>query len=264
MDPTPPAPASRPLLDRTVVVTGGSRGIGRATALHLAELGARVVVTGRSADDLAEVAHRTGGLAVVADFADRAGLQAGIEEISRVTGGSVDILVNNAGIAAGAPLHRTSDAIWDRIQQINVHAPLALCRAFMPPMAEAGWGRVVNVASLAGLTGQAYTSAYCASKHALVGLTRALAMEFATSGVTVNAVCPGWVETSMVHAAIERISQSTTRDEGAARDVLEKMSPQGRMMQPEEVASMVGFLCLPASRGVHGQAIPIDGGTVMR
>ncbi len=253
-----------PLYGRTALVTGGSRGIGRVTALHLASLGAHVVVTGRSADALADVAEQTDGLAVIADLGERSGVESCIAEVDRLVDGEVDVLINNAGIATGAPLQRTTDAIWDRIQQINVHAPMALCRAFLPGMAERGWGRVVNVSSLAGLTGQAYTSAYCASKHALVGLTRALAMEFATSGVTVNAVCPGWVETAMAQGAIDRIVQSTGRSADKARAALERMSPQGRMVQPGEVASLIGVLCAPSSGGIHGQAIPIDGGTVMR
>ncbi|MEE2828865.1 MAG: SDR family oxidoreductase, partial [Myxococcota bacterium] len=205
----------------------------------------------------------TGGLAVRMDLADREGTAASVGSILEQVS-QVDLLINNAGIAEGAPLSRTSDALWDRILQVNAWGSLAMCRSFMPALAERGWGRVVNIASIAGLTGQAYTAAYCASKHALVGLTRALAVEFARSGVTVNAVCPGWVETEMAQEAIDRIVQSTGRDEQAARAGLERQSPQGRMVDAAEVAALVAMLCREESRGIHGQAIPVDGGTLMR
>jgi len=251
------------LSGRTVLITGGSRGIGRATALHLASLGARVVVTGRTVEALEAGAAQTEGLAVRMDLADRAQTASAIAEVQE-RAGHIDCLINNAGIAVGAPLHRTTDEVWDRIQQINVHGTMAMCRAFVPAMAKAGWGRVVNVSSLAGLTGQAYTSAYCASKHAVIGLVRALAMEYARTGVTINAVCPGWVETDMAREAIDRIAQSTGRSADHARATLEGASPQGRMVEAEEVAALIGTLCGEASRGIHGQAIPVDGGTVMR
>lgn len=248
---------------RTALITGGGRGIGRAIALRLAEEGASVLVTGRTVDKLQEVAEATGGIAVPMDLADRSATQASVEAIrDRVP--RVDILINNAGIAEGAPLTRTSDALWDRILHVNAWGSLAMCRSFMPGMAEAGWGRVVNIASIAGLAGQAYTAAYCASKHAVVGMTRALALEYARKGVTVNAVCPGWVETDMAQDAIDRIAESTGRSGESARATLEKQSPQGRLVEAEEVAALVAMLCRDESRGIHGQAIPVDGGTLMR
>jgi 3-hydroxybutyrate dehydrogenase len=253
---------------RTALITGGSRGIGRAIAERLLADGLRIVLTGRHAERLAQAVEELGGSAqgvagVALDLTDRAGLQRGIEALAAAAG-QVDVLVNNAGIAPGAPLHRTDDATWDRVMQLNAHAPFALCRAFVPAMVERGGGRVVQIASIAGLTGVAYTSAYCASKHALVGLTRALAMELATTGVTVNAVCPGWVETDMAAAAIERIERSTGRDAEAARASLERMSPQRRFVRPDEVAGLVSWLCSDAAGAVTGQAWSIDGGTVMR
>jgi NAD(P)-dependent dehydrogenase (short-subunit alcohol dehydrogenase family) len=246
------------LAGRGALVTGGSRGIGRCTALHLASLGARVVVTGRTVDALEAVAAEIGGVAVRMDLLDRAQTQEAIVEIQDRFG-AIDILVNNAGIADGAPLTRTSDELWDRIFQVNAHGTLALCRAFLPAMAKRGWGRVVNVSSLAGLSGMAYTSAYCASKHAVVGLTRALAMEYVGTGVTINAVCPGWVETDILRDAVDRIVQSTGRAPEQARAALAKLSPKGRIVEPEEVAALIGTLCEEVSDGVHGEAIPMDG-----
>ena len=245
-------------MTRNALITGGSRGIGAAIARHLAA-DFDLILTGRHADTLQAVAGPLGARVVVMDMADRASIAAGIEAI-----GPVDVLINNAGIAIGAPIHRTDDATWDRLMQINVHGPYALCRAFLPTMAKRGWGRVVNIASLAGLTGQAYTSAYCASKHALVGMTRALALEVATRGVTVNAVCPGWVETDMSLEAVQRIAASTKHSEEDARRQLEKASPQGRMVTADEVAALVAMLCSEGAGAIHGQAIPVDGGTVMK
>jgi NAD(P)-dependent dehydrogenase (short-subunit alcohol dehydrogenase family) len=250
------------LAGKTALVTGGGRGIGRAIATRLGAMGARVVVTGRTEAEIDAVARELGGVAVRVDMADRASVRAALTEIDgRV--GRVDVLVNNAGVAESAPLAGTTDDAWDRMMEVNVTSAFALCRALVPPMVKAGFGRVVNVASNAGLTGCAYTSAYCASKHALVGLTRALAVELARTGVTVNAVCPGWVETRMASEAASRIADKTGRSGDDARRALEAMSPQRRLIQPEEVAHVVAMLCGDEARGVHGQAIPIDGGQVM-
>jgi 3-hydroxybutyrate dehydrogenase len=245
-------------MPRTALVTGGSRGIGAAIARRLAT-SHDIIITGRNADTLAAVGDPIGARSLVMDMSDRASIAAGIAAI-----GEVDVLINNAGIAIGAPIHRTDDATYDRLMQINVHGPYALCRAFLPGMAKRRWGRVVNIASLAGLTGQAYTSAYCASKHALVGITRALALEVATRGVTVNAVCPGWVETAMAAEAVERIASTTKRSLQDAKAQLEGASPQGRLVTADEVASLVAMLVSDEAGAIHGQAIPVDGGTVMK
>lgn len=247
------------LQGKRALVTGGGRGIGRAIAVRLAAGGASVLVAGRSKAEIEETAALTGGEAVPLDVTDRAAIAALPERI-----GPVSVLVNNAGIAGSAPYDRTPDALWDDMLAVNVTSAFLLCRALVPAMVKDGWGRVVNVASNAGLSGYSYTTAYCASKHAMVGLTRALAAEIAKTGVTVNAVCPGWVDTKMTTDAVARIAQKTGRSVEDATRALSDMSPQGRLVQPDEVALVVATLCDPDARAVHGQAIVIDGGQVMK
>ena len=250
------------LAGKTALVTGGGRGIGRAVAALLAEQGARVVVAGRTLSELEETAHAVGGLALRMDAADRASVQAALAELG-ARAGRVDILVNNAGVAESAPFDRTTDAMWDWMMAVNVGSAFALCRALIPPMIAAGWGRVINLASNAGLTGYAYSSAYCASKHAMIGMTRAIALEIARSNVTINAVCPGWVNTKMVDDAVAKIAGKTGRSEAEARRSLEAMSPQKRLVEPAEVAHLVAMLCSDDAKSIHGQAIAVDGGQVM-
>ncbi len=247
------------LSGRRALVTGGGRGIGRAIAQRLAADGAHVVVAGRTTTEVEETARDVGGTPLVLDVTDRAAI-AGLREAI----GTLDVLVNNAGIAGSAPFDRTTDEAWDQMLAVNVTSAFLLSRALVPPMVKAGWGRVVNVASNAGLTGYAYTVAYCASKHAMVGLTRALAIEVARSGVTVNAVCPGWVATRMTEEAVARIAKKTGKSPEDAKKSLEGMSPQGRLVSPEEVAHAVASLCAEAARAIHGQTIVVDGGQVMK
>ena len=247
------------LQGKLALVTGGGRGIGAAVARRLAREGARVAVTGRSEADLEALARELDGFAVRCDLTSRDDTDRMLQGLGRV-----DILVNNAGIAESATLEQTTDAIWDRTMELNATAPYRLIRALAPAMIAARWGRIINIASNAGLSGYAYTSAYCASKHALVGMTRALAIDLARTGVTINALCPGWVETDMALAAVANIMKKTGRSEAEARGALEAMSPQRRMIQPDEVAHAVLMLCADEARGIHGQAIPIDGGQVLK
>lgn len=247
------------LAGRLALVTGGGRGIGAAIARRLAEAGARVAITGRSRAELDAVAGAIGGHAYALDLTDRAATDRVLATIAAELG-RVDVLVNNAGASESAPLGKSDDGMWDRMLEINATAPFRVTRALVPAMVAAGWGRVVTIASNAGVTGYRYTAAYCAAKHAVVGMTRALAIDLARTGVTINAVCPGWVATRMVDEAVARIAAKTGKSTDEARGALSEMSPQGRMLEPEEVAAAVAYLCDDAARGVHGQALVIDGG----
>lgn len=254
------------LAKRRALITGGGRGIGRAIAEALARAGAEILVTGRSAEELAEVARATGGRALRADLADRGDADRLHAELHAdlAARGPIQILVNNAGISDSASLEKTGDEMWDRIMEVNVTAPFRLTRALLPAMVKSGWGRVINIASNAGLTGYGYTAAYCASKHALIGFTRSLAIDVARTGVTVNALCPGWVETQMAAAASARISQKTGRSAEESTAALVAMTPQRRLIAPDEVAHAALSLCAEGARGIHGQTIVIDGGQVMK
>ncbi|MFO0607101.1 MAG: SDR family oxidoreductase [Polyangiales bacterium] len=244
---------------RVALVTGGGKGIGEAVARRLAREGLRVAVVGRSLPELERVAGDIGGFATACDLTDATATDAALAAVEGALG-RVDVLVNNAGLAESVPFEKTTDAVWERAMALNVTAPMRLCRALVPAMAKRGWGRVVNVASNAGLRGYAYTAAYCASKHALVGLTRALAVEYAARGVTVNAVCPGFVDTEMSARSVAKISSATKRTADEARAALEALSPQRRLMTVEEVAHAVWSLVPHEARGIHGQCIALDGG----
>ena len=247
------------LAGKLALVTGGGRGIGAAIAKSLASSGARVVVCGRTKPDLDAVAREIGGVAVRLDLTNRTETDEVLASL-----GHVDVLVNNAGIAESAALDRTTDAIWDRIVELDLTAAFRVIRALVPAMIAKKWGRVINVASNAGVSGYAYSAAYCAAKHAMVGMTRALAIDLARTGVTINALCPGWVETRMVEEAVTRIAAKTCRTEDEARTQLAAMSPQRRMITPEEVAHAALMLCGEGARGIHGQTLVIDGGAVLK
>lgn len=250
------------LAGRTGVVTGGGRGAGAAIARQLAAAGASMVVAARTARDVEAVADdiRTSGgraIAVPCDVADPDAVAELARAASRAFGG-VDILVNNAGIAFAGPIHRTSPADWNRLLSVNATAAFLCLRAFLPGMLERRWGRVVNIASTAGLSGDRYISAYAASKHALVGLTRAAAAETAAYGVTVNAICPGYLATGMTDASVARIVEATGRSPEEAWKALRDRNPQHRLVEPAEVAAAALYLCSDAARGVNGEALVLD------
>lgn len=251
---------------KVAVVSGGGRGIGAATARALAGAGARVVVAARSTGEIeglaAELAARGGEAAAFScDVTDAAAVSGLRDEVLARFGGA-HILVNNAGSADSAPLKRQTLDGWRRLFAVNVEATFLLTQAFLPGMLERGWGRIVNVASIAGRTGAPYIAAYAASKHAVVGFTRALATEVAAHGVTVNALCPGYVDTPMTDRSLERIQSATGIAPEAARAKLVAANPQGRLIEAEEVAYWALVLCDERARGVNGQAIGIDGGAL--
>ncbi len=228
-------------MSRLVVVTGGTRGIGAAVAKRFTDLGDRVVALGRDDCD-------------VTDEAAVASVFAGL--------GEVDVLVNNAGVSSSAPLARTSLADWRSQVDVNATGAFLCTRAVLPGMLARDRGRVVTVASTAGLAGQRYTAGYAASKHAAVGLMRAVAAEVAGTGVTSNAVCPTFVRTDMTTTTVRRIAATTGRSEEDSERVVARMSPLGRLLEPDEVAFAVAFLAAPEAAAVNGQAIVLDGGGV--
>jgi len=250
------------------LVTGATRGIGHAIAHALAP-GHALVLTGRdrealdaAVEELRPLAHGpvNGLVCDLADVADRDEFLRELGSLCDTLKTTVQVLVNNAGAAGSAPLARTDDATWTGLMELNLHAPFALTRALVPGMVRAGWGRVINIASTAAIKGYAYTAAYSASKAGLVGLTRALAVELASKGVTVNAVCPGFTDTAIVARATENITATTGRSVDEARQTLAKFSPQNRLRHPDEVAGLVAYLASKAADGITGQALAIDGG----
>jgi NAD(P)-dependent dehydrogenase (short-subunit alcohol dehydrogenase family) len=253
-----------PALERRhAVVTGGARGIGAAIADALADAGARVTLIGRSEAPLQEKAHALPtARAVVCDVTGEDSVAAAFAEAAEAFG-PVAILVNNAGAAESAPLLRTSLELFRRLLDVNLIGTFLCSRAALPGMLEAGFGRIVNVASVAGLKGAAYVSAYCAAKHGVIGLTRALALETATRGITVNAVCPSYTDTDMAQRAIATIVAKTGRSAAEAETALVGKNPQGRLIRPDEVAAAVLWLCAPGSEAITGQAIALAGGEVM-
>jgi len=243
------------------VVTGAGSGIGRATAERLAEAGCQVTLIGRHVARLAETADRIGDLAFAApaDVTDADMLAAAIEA-GRDRFGPIDILVNNAGAATSAPFLKTDADAFRAMLALNLEAPAEAARLVLPGMLTRRRGRIINVASTAGLKGYPYVSAYVAAKHGLVGLTRALALEVASKGVTVNAVCPGFTDTDLVARSIEAITGKTGRSEEDARAALSASNPQGRLITPDEVATTIVWLCGDGASGVNGTAVPVAGG----
>jgi NAD(P)-dependent dehydrogenase (short-subunit alcohol dehydrogenase family) len=254
-----------PLAERHAVVTGASRGIGSTIAAALVARGARVSLLGRDPTNLNTVATAIGGASraapIVADVTDTNSVSAAFKK-ARETFGPVHILINNAGQAASAKFTDTDEALWNRLMAVNVTGTYLCTRQAVTDMLAVGSGRIVNIASIAGLRGAAYISAYVASKHAVIGLTRSLALEFATRNITVNAVCPGYTDTDIVRDAIANIMRKTGRTEAEALDTLLATNPQRRLITPEEVAHSVVWLCTPGTESITGQSIVIAGGEV--
>jgi NAD(P)-dependent dehydrogenase (short-subunit alcohol dehydrogenase family) len=261
-------PGGSPLQGQHAVVTGASRGIGAAIAATLARLGADLTLMARNeallADQVGRLKEAHSGRAQAApiDVTDEARV---VEAFAKAVQGfgPVQILVNNAGIAEAAPFGKTDRAFWQRSIDVDLTGPYLCIRQVIGPMVKAGRGRIVNVASTAGHTGYPYVTAYCAAKHGLIGLTRALAREIARSGVTINAVCPGYTETDIVATTIDNIIKKTRRTREQAIEELVAHNPQGRLIKPEEVAETVGWLSLPAAASINGQSIMVDGGELM-
>lgn len=249
---------------RNVAVTGANRGIGRAIAARFLREGWDVWGLVRSPASLKKESSGNGVYHPVAF--DAANEKSVLEAATRLSNEAprLDALVNNAGISVSAPLAKTSIPELNRMMAINFTAPFVLCQNLMPAMARAGGGRVVNIASTAAIKGFRYTSGYCASKHALLGMTRALALEFAAKNVTVNAVCPGWTDTDMLTASVDNIVKASGRNTDEARGALQKMNPQGRFVTPDEVADVVWFLAgTEGARAVTGAAYLVDGGETL-
>lgn len=250
--------ASDQLAGRHAIVTGGARGIGAAIARALVRAGARVTIAGRDEAALAAAARELGAAYMVMDLARPATIRAAFEQA-----GPCGILVNNAGQAGSAPFGKTDEALWQRMLDVNLSGTFHCTQAALPAMLDAGWGRIVNVASTAGLVGYRYVAAYCAAKHGVIGMTRALALEVATRGVTVNAVCPGFTDTDIVRDAVANIAAKTGRSEDEARAQLAAGNPQQRLVQTDEVANAVLWLCMPQSGAMNGQSLAVAGGEVM-
>jgi 3-hydroxybutyrate dehydrogenase len=245
------------------LITGGGTGIGAAIAARLSEMGARITVVGRRPEPLEEVADGLDGAQPVPfDVTDEAAVEEGLKTATERFG-PVDVLINNAGAADSSPFTRTTPDAWRAMLDVNLTGAFLMSRAVLPGMVERGWGRIVSIASTAGLKGYAYVAAYCAAKHGVIGMTRSLALEVAQKGVTVNAVCPGYTETELLSESVENIVDKTGVSEDEARAQLLESNPQGRFVSPEEVAEAATWLMSSNAGAITGQAIVVAGGEVM-
>lgn len=256
------------LKNKLAFITGGGRGIGREIARTFAQEGANVIIAARSREQVELVTeeirneYSVESLGVVCDVANVESVKNAFATAREYFKAMPEILVNNAGVAESAPFHKTSDELWRRIIEINLSGTFFCTREALPAMLEKSWGRIINIASIAGKAGAAYIAAYVASKHGVVGLTRSLAVEVATKGITVNAICPGYVETDMAQYAIDSIATKTKMSAEDAKKYLESQSPQQRMVTVDEVAALALLLASEEGRGINAQAINIDGGGV--
>jgi NAD(P)-dependent dehydrogenase (short-subunit alcohol dehydrogenase family) len=242
------------------LVTGGGSGVGQSIALALAGAGAAVTICGRREDRLAAVAQRSPRITgMAADVTDEASVEA-LYAAAEAARGPFDIVIANAGMAVSAPAHRTSLADWRRTLDVNLTGAFLTVRPALAGMVKRGGGRIVFIASVAGLKGYAYVAPYVAAKHGVVGLMRALAAETAKAGVTVNAICPGYIETEMLEETIQRIVEKTGRSAAETRSALAASNPQGRFIEPADIAAAVIYLCGGAAQSVTGQALSLSGG----
>ncbi len=248
-------------MSRHALITGGGTGIGEAISRALNADGYRVTLLGRRPEPLEFLAAELGegSQAICGDVTNRETLPEAFAAASAGFG-AVEILVNCAGMAPTAPFHRIDFADWQRTMDVNINGVFHCSQLVLPSMQAAGWGRIINIASVASLRGFPYVSGYCASKHAVLGLTRALSLEVATQGITVNAVCPGYVDTDIVREAIKGIVEKTGRTQESALQHFTESNPQGRLIEASEVAAAVSWLCADGAASVTGQAIAIDGG----
>jgi NAD(P)-dependent dehydrogenase (short-subunit alcohol dehydrogenase family) len=248
------------LSGRHALVTGGGTGIGAAIATTLAQAGAAVTICGRRLEPLQAIAASTSNIgAVTADVTDEGSL-AMLYEQAQDAGKPFDIIVANAGMAESAPAHKTSLELWNRTLDVNLTGAFLTVKPALAAMRERGWGRIVFIASTAGLKGYAYVAPYVAAKHGVIGLMRALALETAPAGITVNAICPGFTETELLSDSIARIADATGRSGADVRATLAASNPQERFIEPQEVADAVLWLCGAASAAITGQAISVSGG----
>ncbi|WP_265569275.1 SDR family NAD(P)-dependent oxidoreductase [Sphingomicrobium lutaoense] len=248
------------LENRHALITGGGSGIGASTAAHLAAAGAKCSLLGRRSGPIEQVAGETSGKAIPCDVTDRKAIEAAYES-ARHAHGPIELLIVNAGIADSAPFAKLAADDWDRIIAVNLTAAFHCAQAALPDLLEGKDTRIIFVASVAGLRGTPYAAHYAASKHGLLGLMRSMAKEFAKSPLTVNAICPGYVDTPMTDQSASRVAAKTGRSEAESREAIAAFNANGRLVHPDGVATQIFTLCLPQSRDVNGAALVIDGGS---